>query len=388
MRTTGSAPAFTRPPVKSREFYRSVARLGIQAAEALDHAHQNGILHRDIKPANLLVDDPGKLWVTDFGLARIEADVGMTMTGDVLGTLRYMSPEQALADRVVVDHRSDIYSLGATLYELLTLEPAFAGTDRAKLLRQIAQTNRSDRGTIDKHIPVDLETIVLKAMAKQRQERYQNAEQFADDLRAFLEIRPIKARAPRLLHRAAKWSRRHHRLVVILGVALTLLLMIVSISMVFLQRAEYRATTALRETSILLYEADMTLAYLAFEKGKPEEAERILSRHQSTDIAAASPGFEWHLLHSAVTKPASLTLVGHKGSVNEITVFPDGRHLASVGDDGTLRIWDLKSGELMQKFQILRGATSFGRRYPRWAFRRCGVYGNLLMRSRQGRTGS
>ena len=107
---TTIAALSTLPDFDSREYFRTVARLGIQAAEALDHAHQNGILHRDIKPANLLVDDAGKLWITDFGLARIEADAGMTMTGDLLGTLRYMSPEQALAKRVVVDHRSDIYS--------------------------------------------------------------------------------------------------------------------------------------------------------------------------------------------------------------------------------------------------------------------------------------
>ena len=100
------------------QFFRSVARLGIQAAEALDHAHSQGILHRDIKPANLMLDATGNLYITDFGLARIESDAGMTMSGDLLGTIRYMSPEQALAKRVVVDHRSDVYSLGATLYEL------------------------------------------------------------------------------------------------------------------------------------------------------------------------------------------------------------------------------------------------------------------------------
>ena len=107
------APTSPFPAFGSREYYRTVAGLGIQAAEALDHAPQNGILHRDIKPGNLLLDNAGKLWIADFGLARIEADAGMTMTGDVLGTLRYISPEQALAKRVVVDHRSDIYSLGA-----------------------------------------------------------------------------------------------------------------------------------------------------------------------------------------------------------------------------------------------------------------------------------
>ena len=107
-------------------------------AEALQHAHDLGVLHRDIKPSNLMLDAEGQLYITDFGLARIEADAGVTMTGDIIGTLRYMAPEQALAKRVVIDQRADIYSLGATLYELLTLQPAFGETDRAELLKQIA----------------------------------------------------------------------------------------------------------------------------------------------------------------------------------------------------------------------------------------------------------
>src|SRR5262249_3121204 len=111
-----------RPSV-DREYIRSVVRLGVQAAEALDHAHRQRIIHRDIKPANLLVDARGGLWITDFGLARFVNEAGMTVTGDLVGTLRYMSPEQALAKRLVLDHRTDIYSLGATLYELLTLRP-------------------------------------------------------------------------------------------------------------------------------------------------------------------------------------------------------------------------------------------------------------------------
>ena len=135
---TARAALSTFPAFDTREYFRTVAQLGIQAAEALDHAHQHGIVHRDMKPANLLVDTTGKLWVTDFGLARLETDAGMTMTGDLVGTLRYMSPEQALAKRVVVDHRTDIYSLGITLYELLALRPAFDGDDRQDLLKQIA----------------------------------------------------------------------------------------------------------------------------------------------------------------------------------------------------------------------------------------------------------
>ena len=132
--------------------FRAVARIGIQAAQALDHAHQNGIVHRDIKPANLLLDATGHTWVTDFGLARIESDPAVTMTGDLFGTLRYMSPEQILSKRVVLDHRTDIYSLGLTLYELLVLKPAFAQQEREELFRAIAfeeptaaATNRTPR---------------------------------------------------------------------------------------------------------------------------------------------------------------------------------------------------------------------------------------------------
>src|SRR6185503_11058326 len=122
-------------------------------------------LHRDIKPANLLLDGHGDLWITDFGLAQIQSDPRLTMTGDIIGTLRYMSPEQSLGKRVV-DHRADIYSLGVTLYELLTLEPVFAGQDRVELLRQIAFDEPKPPRRIDPRIPPELETIVLKAMAK------------------------------------------------------------------------------------------------------------------------------------------------------------------------------------------------------------------------------
>jgi serine/threonine protein kinase len=137
-RTPPVAGLSTEHSATSPAFFRTVAHLGIQAAEALEHAHQLGIIHRDIKPANLLVDAAGQLWVTDFGLARLGTDAGLTMSGDLLGTLRYMSPEQALGQRGAVDARTDIYSLGVTLYELLTLAPAYDGRSREEVLRQIA----------------------------------------------------------------------------------------------------------------------------------------------------------------------------------------------------------------------------------------------------------
>jgi tetratricopeptide (TPR) repeat protein len=225
--------------IRHSSFFRTVAHLGVQAAAALEHAHQVGIVHRDIKPSNLLVESavtPGKrafeceglrLWVTDFGLAHMQNQVGHTMTGDLVGTLRYMSPEQALGKRALVDQRTDIYSLGVTLFELLTLEPAFPGTDREELLRQIAFEEPRRPRRLNQAIPVDLETIVLKATAKNPEERYATAQELADDLERFLIDQPIRARRATRAQRVRKWARRHRAAVwaaslSLLGVVLVL----------------------------------------------------------------------------------------------------------------------------------------------------------------------
>jgi tetratricopeptide (TPR) repeat protein len=218
--TAPRAAASTERARLGRVHFRRVAEGGVQAAEALDHAHALGIVHRDIKPANLLVDGRGGLWVTDFGLAHIQSDARLTMTGDLVGTLRYMSPEQALAKRVVVDHRTDVYSLGATLYELLTLEPAFTGNDRQELLRQIAFEEPKAPRRVDKAIPAELETVVLKAMEKNPAERYATAKELADDLRRWLADEPIRARPAGLVRRLGKWGRRHPRVMAAVMAAL------------------------------------------------------------------------------------------------------------------------------------------------------------------------
>jgi serine/threonine protein kinase len=193
----------------SNGFYRTVARLGIQAAEALEHAHEYGVIHRDIKPGNLMVDGHGHLWVTDFGLAQFQSDPGLTQSGDLLGTLRYMSPEQANGQRVAIDHRTDIYSLGATLYELLTQHRPFEGNDRHTLLHQILNDEPRPPRALQKSIPVELETIVLKALAKTPAERYATAKELADDLSRFLKDQPIQARRSTAAQRLRKWTRRH-----------------------------------------------------------------------------------------------------------------------------------------------------------------------------------
>ncbi len=174
---------------------RCAAELGRQAALALHHAHEQGIVHRDVKPSNLLLDSSGWLWVADFGLARIAGDGDLSSTGLLMGTPRYVSPEQVIGSRGVVDHRTDVYSLGATLYELITLRPAFDSFDRLEMIVKIAQDEPRRPRVIDRAIPRDLETIVLKAMAKDPGARYATAGALAEDLGRFLDGRPIRAAA-------------------------------------------------------------------------------------------------------------------------------------------------------------------------------------------------
>jgi serine/threonine protein kinase len=216
-----SRPESANLPVHQRRgFFAQVARLGSEGAAALEHAHGLGILHRDVKPSNLMVDQRGSLWLTDFGLARFDEDDRLTRTGDLVGTLRYMSPEQAQARRAAVDHRTDIYSLGATLYELVTLRPAFQGRDRQELLNQIALDEPTPPRRLNPAIPRDLETIVLKAMAKEIPARYTTAREMADDLERFLEDRPILARNPSWLDRTQKLLRRHRAAVLTAAVVI------------------------------------------------------------------------------------------------------------------------------------------------------------------------
>jgi serine/threonine protein kinase/tetratricopeptide (TPR) repeat protein len=207
------------PSSQGRTHARETARLGLQAALALEHAHGIGVIHRDIKPSNLLIDGRGHLWVTDFGLARLpQEEFDLTRTGDLVGTLRYMSPEQVRAERGGVTAATDVYSLGATLYELLTLRPAFDAPDRQGLVRMILEDEPVPPRRIDPSLPRDLETIILKAMEKEPAARYGSAADLADDLRRFLDDQPIRARRPGLVERAVKWSRRH-RPTVLAGVA-------------------------------------------------------------------------------------------------------------------------------------------------------------------------
>lgn len=255
---------------KNQSFFRSAASLIRQAADALDHAHQYGIIHRDVKPANLLVDAGGRLWIMDFGVAQFHNDVSLTQTGDLLGTLRYMSPEQAQGLRGQTDQRSDIYSLGATLYELVTLEPIFPGKNRSELLHQIIHQEPKPPRQAESSIPYELETIILKAVAKNPADRYATARELAADLDRYLEDKPILAKRPSLVERTRKWLRRHPS-VLVASVILLVLLTLGSLLSAWLIRQEQKKTQVAHD----LIKGEQEKTKLAFEgeRKRAEEAE-------------------------------------------------------------------------------------------------------------------
>jgi len=227
-----SEPAIRRVPTTiptDHRYWRSVARIGVQVADALEYAHRQGTLHRDVKPANLLLDRGGTVWIADFGLAKLADFDDLTRSGDMVGTLRYMAPEQFEGN---ADARSDVYSLGLTLYELLTRRPAFDEQDRRRLIRQVTQEEPPRPRKIAPAIPRDLETIVVKAIASNPSHRYQSAGELAADLRCFLEDRPIRARRITPVGRAWRWCRRNRAVAALTGTAVLLLVAVAVVASV------------------------------------------------------------------------------------------------------------------------------------------------------------
>lgn len=207
--------------------YSQVAEWGLQAAEALAHAHRRGVIHRDVKPSNLILDKEKRLWLTDFGLARRTGDVTLSLTGALLGTPRYMSPEQAAAAHKKVDHRSDIFSLGTTLYELLVESPAFPGDSPHDVIQKIIGTEPIPIRQALPQIPRDLETIIHKCLAKDPAKRYHSAQDLANDLRAFLEGHPILARRASLIERASNWLKQQQRSVQLAAAAVAATVLVI-----------------------------------------------------------------------------------------------------------------------------------------------------------------
>lgn len=337
-----------------RHYWQSVARLGIQVAEALDYAASQGILHRDIKPSNLLLDTRGNVWVADFGLAKASAEENLTHTGDVIGTLRYMAPERFEGHS---DLRGDIYSLGLTLYEMLTLQPAFGEKDRGKLIHQVTMEEPPPPRKIDSRIPRDLETIVLKAIARDPRHRYQTGAELATDLQRFVEDRPILARRVSARERFWRWCRRNPVLAS-LSAALFLVMLVGLIGVTTQWRRAERALDAAETTSDklrnVLYASDMNLVQAAWETGNISRAVRLLERHRPHPGETDVRGFEWYYWQRQCHAELSIVEIPElRSSVNLLGVSfliyggsfdrDGGRMAAAVRADGEsydVRIWD------------------------------------------------
>lgn len=235
-------------PLLGRDRFRRIAQLTAAAANALHSAHMAGVIHRDVKPSNLILGNDGQLWVTDFGLARVQSEEGLTQTGDLVGTFRYMSPEQARGHGELIDARTDVYALGATLYELVCLEAAHTAEDTVTLLQEITSQEPLAPHTHAPDIPRDLQTIILRAMRPRPADRYATAAALAADLQRFVEGAPIQAHAISPSERLLAWARRHRHLAVSLLAIWTALLLVLLGTTLVVSREQSRTAVALQET--------------------------------------------------------------------------------------------------------------------------------------------
>jgi serine/threonine protein kinase/WD40 repeat protein len=370
------------------------ARLLAKVARAVHFAHERGILHRDLKPGNILLDAAGEPFVADFGLARrLELDSSLTLSGDVLGTPAYLAPEVAAGGSRDATIASDLYALGAILYELLTGRPPFLAPTVPELLRRIteqdpvaprvlkrrlaAQQARSSQVAPRDETPdqlaiapgdtplrssdfglasgfglraSDLDTICLKSLAKNPAVRYASAAALADDLERWLRGDPIQARAPSLVEFSVRWTRKHRVGAALLSVAAILPAVIIAL----LVWANAYSRHEREQTRLNLYAADIATAALALERGDFSQAAQALAAHEPRAGERDLRGFEWRWLQRRALGDAQAAFRISSGEVRHLAFSPDGRWLAAAAFDGTVGILDPAGRTLTASFDLAR----------------------------------
>lgn len=347
--------------------FRTIASAIAKIADALHYVHELGIVHRDVKPSNILIDRSGKPWLTDFGLAYIDRDESLTATGALLGTLSYMSPEQAMGGRIV-DRRTDIYSLGVVLYELLTGEAPFRG-ERGMVLHRVINDEPTAPRVLDSSVPRDLETICLKCIQKSADARYATAHELSLDLRRYLDGKPIHARRVGPVERLCRWTYRNRVVSTAASIIAFLAIFLIALSLrhnVVVSRLNEDLRETLRRSESLrkdpesarrvaggmneqshveAYASGMPQPIGAWHRGFRYDGNRSLEEQTPHFDDVDHHGFESSMTRPLNRNPAVVELLGHDGPVNDLAAFASGTRLASVGDDATIRIWNLETNQ-------------------------------------------
>lgn len=317
---------------------RQAAELAAVIADALHHAHEAGVVHRDLKPSNILMDDAGEPHLTDFGLARREmGEATITVEGQVLGTPAYMSPEQARGDAHQADRRSDVYSLGVMLYQMLTGQRPFGGSARL-LMYQVLHDEPPNLRKLNPRIARDLETITLKCMEKSPGRRYQSAREVADELGRYLAGDAIEARPMGSLSKVARWAKKR---------SAALALGLLTCAVVGFAGLYWRSAS---ENEVQSYLSNVQLAYIAWQERDADRARGLLERCLPGPGKTDQRDFAWHYLWGQCQRSGGDTdadhSFSHQGQATALAISGDGARLASAGP-GAVRVWNASDGTLV-----------------------------------------